>query len=165
MAKLIVNEFRNNFTYRLGVPDLERSAPIEDFIFNQKQGHCERYASALALLFRMKNIPTRVIIGYHVPPPNQFADFYNVQVKNGHAWVEAYIKQRSKWIIFDSTPEGESQLLKQSGIAYTIKDWIEYVWYSKIVEFSPGDQRGMLAVTILCILHIFLFLVKICYYL
>jgi hypothetical protein len=148
IADAIVSHFRKTFKYRVGVPDLKRSAPLDDFIFNRKEGHCERYASALALLLRMKNIPARVVVGYHVPPPNQFADFYNVQAKNGHAWVEAYIETRGMWTIFDGTPEAGSDMrVKSRGVAYTIKDWIEYVWYSKIVEFSPGDQKGLLAGT------------------
>ena len=60
MGNIIEVNFRKNFKYTLGVPDLKRSAPVEDFIFNQKEGHCERYASALALLLRMQNIPAPV---------------------------------------------------------------------------------------------------------
>ena len=144
IGALIESEFMRSFKYSLGVPDLKRSAPVEDFIFNQKEGHCERYASALALLLRMKDIPSRVVIGYHVPPPNQFADFYSVQAKDAHAWVEAYIQSEEKWVIFDGTPTGgDSARDKNTGFAYTVKDWLEYVWYSKIVEFSPDDQQGL----------------------
>ena len=146
IGNMIEVNFRKFFKYTLGVPDLKRSAPVEDFIFNQKEGHCERYASALALLLRMKNIPARVVIGYRVPPPNQFADFHNVQAKDAHAWVEAYIQPLTKWVLFDGTPGGgRSAVAPDRGFAYTIKDWIEYVWYSKIVEFSPGDQQGILS--------------------
>ena len=145
IGNLLEAEFLRNFKYRLGSPDLNKAAPVEDFIFNQKEGHCERYASALALLLRMKSIPSRVVVGYHVPPPNRFADFYSVQAKDAHAWVEAYIPSEEKWVIFDGTPAGrDSGGDKNNGIAYTIRDWIEYVWYSKIVEFSPDDQKGLL---------------------
>ena len=38
--------------------------PVEDFLVNRKQGHCEYFASALALLLRSIDIPSRVINGF-----------------------------------------------------------------------------------------------------
>src|SRR5262249_47582110 len=38
--------------------------PVEDFLFNVKEGHCERYASALVLMLRTQGVPARMIKGY-----------------------------------------------------------------------------------------------------
>ena len=35
-----------------------------DFLVNVKQGHCERFASALALMLRSQGIPSRVVVGF-----------------------------------------------------------------------------------------------------
>ena len=39
--------------------------PVMDFLINTKQGHCGRFASALALMLRSQGIPSRVIVGFH----------------------------------------------------------------------------------------------------
>lgn len=144
-VKIIEQYLKQNFTYELGTPNLNRLEPIDDFIFNQKAGHCERFASALALFCRMLNIPSRVVIGYYVPPKNQFADYHNVQVNNGHAWVEAFLPGKG-WATFDATPYSEQvQAEATPTFMLTIKDWIDFVWYSKIVEFSASDQNQLLS--------------------
>jgi len=159
-SELITAHLRSNFTYSTGVPDLERNAPIEDFIFNQKEGHCERYASALALLLRMSKIPSRVVVGYHVPPKNQFADYHSVLAENAHAWVEAFIKGKG-WVIYDGTPASNMiQAAANPGVMFTIKDWIEYIWYSKIVEFSANDQDSIFSGTKNSMAMLFLILKK-----
>lgn len=143
-VRIIEKYLKENLTYELGTPDLDRFAPIDDFIFNQKTGHCERFASALALFCRMRKIPSRVVIGYYVPDKNKFADYYNVQVNHGHAWVEAFIPGKG-WQTFDATPYSEQvQASNTPGFMMTIKDWMDYLWYSKIVEFSSNDQNQIL---------------------
>src|SRR5205814_2284821 len=48
--------------------DLRRQNPsldaAVDFLQNTKQGHCERYASALTLMLRSQGIPCRVVKGF-----------------------------------------------------------------------------------------------------
>ena len=38
--------------------------PVMDFLVNLKQGHCERYATALALMLRSLGVPARVVKGF-----------------------------------------------------------------------------------------------------
>ena len=38
--------------------------PVEDFLVNRKEGHCEYFASALALLLRSIDIPARMVNGF-----------------------------------------------------------------------------------------------------
>ena len=53
------------FTYSLeGQSRDPQIDPIEDFIANNPQGHCEYFATALALMLRSQGIPARVVIGY-----------------------------------------------------------------------------------------------------
>ena len=119
--------------------------PVDDFIFNGKKGHCERFASAMALLLRMAGVPSRVVIGYCPSEMNQFANFYNVKAKHGHAWAEAYISG-SGWMRFDATPVGDggTVITMKSNFSLSLMDWFEYVWYSKIVGFSIQDQKSIL---------------------
>jgi hypothetical protein len=69
-------------------PDLD---PIEDFVANHRQGHCEYFASALVMMLRSQGIPARLVIGYHGGEYNPLGDYYQVVQGNAHAWVEAYL--------------------------------------------------------------------------
>ncbi len=52
-----------NYSLRMDVIDPTLD-PVEDFLVNRKQGHCEYFASALALLLRSIDIPARIVIGF-----------------------------------------------------------------------------------------------------
>ena len=79
--------------------------PVEDFLFNRKSGHCEYYASALALLLRAVDIPSRVISGYKGGDINASGDYFEVQQRHAHTWVEALLDNR--WVTLDATPAAE----------------------------------------------------------
>jgi transglutaminase-like putative cysteine protease len=84
--------------------------PIVDFLFEQKRGHCEYFATALALLARAAGIPTRVVMGYRVAEHSPFG-YYVVRERNAHAWVEAWLPGEGpsggSWSTRDATPETE----------------------------------------------------------
>ncbi|MFM7115229.1 MAG: DUF3488 and DUF4129 domain-containing transglutaminase family protein [Planctomycetota bacterium] len=65
--------------------------PIEDFVANHKQGHCEMYASALTLMLRNQGIPARVVVGFCGGSYNNWTYCYTYSNEHAHAWVEAYI--------------------------------------------------------------------------
>ncbi|HBM15831.1 MAG TPA: hypothetical protein DD381_05760 [Lentisphaeria bacterium] len=133
---------RFNFTYELGSPELDSRKPIDDFIFNRKRGHCARFASALALFLRIKGIPARVVIGFYSNEKNEFGDFYNIRNSHTHAWVEAFFSDKG-WKILDSTPpdmRGGSTLANLP-LLTVLNDLIEYIWFSKIVNFTASDQN------------------------
>ncbi len=53
------------FTYTLQMEVFDRTLdPVEDFLVNRKSGHCEYFASALALLLRSVGIRSRVVNGF-----------------------------------------------------------------------------------------------------
>lgn len=84
---------------------------IEYFLFKQKKGYCEHYATAGTLLLRLKGIPARYVSGYFIRP-SEFKlehdesgnEKYVSYVKdyNAHAWTEVY-KEGFGWIPFDMT--------------------------------------------------------------
>lgn len=143
----IEQHFQTNFKYELGMPDLKRLNPVEDFIFGDKRGHCERFASALSLLLRMSGIPSRVAIGYYPAEKNRFANFYKIKAKHAHAWSEAYIQGKG-WITLDATPISDgSSTINDNSFTHSVMDWVEYVWYSRIVNFSVQDQSSIFTFT------------------
>lgn len=102
--------------------------PIVDFLFEQKRGHCEYFATALALLGRAAGIPTRVVMGYRVAERSPFG-YYVVRERNAHAWVEAWLPGEG-WSTRDATPETElpQNQAHDGGYASSLLDGLK-VWY------------------------------------
>jgi transglutaminase-like putative cysteine protease len=138
-AEILKQTFLADFQYALGVPDLDRLAPVDDFIFNAREGHCERYASALAVLLRMSGVPARVAVGYVAKERNEMGGFYNIRASDAHAWTEAWFEE-SGWTIVDATPYGQGIELTARPWYTTAWEWVENTWYSKIVEFNTDEQ-------------------------
>ena len=84
--------------------------PVEDFLLTTRAGHCERYATALALMLRSQGIPAVLVLGFkgcdHVGGGR-----YEVRQDNAHAWVEALVARPDRdpagpwhWLALDPTP-------------------------------------------------------------
>jgi transglutaminase-like putative cysteine protease len=102
----IAEALRTRYRYALRFERTRRVDPVLDFLERHPQGHCEYFASALALLGRAAGVPTRVIGGYRVAERNPLGDYYVVREKNAHAWVEAWDPARG-WVTLDATPIAE----------------------------------------------------------
>ena len=75
---------------------------------NYRAGYCEQFATAMALMARTLNIPSRVVMGF---APGDVVDtngdeYIYVRAKHGHAWVELYMPGQG-WLPFDPTPRGD----------------------------------------------------------
>jgi protein-glutamine gamma-glutamyltransferase len=104
------------FVYTLTPPLLDGDH-IDDFLFRSKQGFCSHFASAHAVLLRLKGIPARVVTGYHGGEYNPNGNYINIYDSSAHAWVE-YISPNGKWRRVDPTsvvsPERISAGLEQA---------------------------------------------------
>ena len=78
--------------------------PVEDFLVNRKEGHCEYFASALALLLRSIDIPARMVNGFKGGDWNELTQTMNVRQKHAHSWVEAYVGRRTRAIRRSGSP-------------------------------------------------------------
>lgn len=92
------------FTYSLEVPDPEGADPLASFL-DKRVGFCEQYASAMAGMFRIGGVPSRVVVGYTNGQQNEDGA-YEITTDDAHAWVEAYFGEAG-WVSFDPTPIGE----------------------------------------------------------
>lgn len=79
--------------------------PIVEFLTVHRRGHCELFASSMALLARAAGIPARVVVGYRVDEVNPITGLAVVRDRNAHTWVEAWVGDR--WMTFDPTPLSE----------------------------------------------------------
>lgn len=82
------------YEYSLSLRRHDRTLdPIEDFLFNTKSGHCERFASGLTLLLRGVGIPAQFVVGYRGCVPLDDGK-YLVRQDHAHAWVEVLTSER-----------------------------------------------------------------------
>jgi hypothetical protein len=160
-AVTVRNYLKTNFKYELGAPELDKKYPVENFIFYEKRGHCERFASALAVLLRVIDIPTLVTVGYRARERNEVGDYYNIRAGDAHAWTEAYFEDKG-WVILDATPVADIAVNRgesRKGVKWML-DYLEYIWYSKIVNLSYGEQLYLFNSIGVCIEMISTFLSK-----
>ena len=93
------------FEYSL---DVERKRGVDaviDLLFIHRVGHCELFATAMALLARSQGIPARIVTGYRVSEVNPVSGLAVVRERNAHTWVEAWVDGR--WDRWDPTPMSE----------------------------------------------------------
>jgi hypothetical protein len=89
-------EQRFSYTYSPG-----KITTFMQFMTTAKTGFCSHYASALAQILRVKNIPSRLVSGFLGGRLNSFANFYVITQNDAHVWVEAHDGER--WIRLDPT--------------------------------------------------------------
>ncbi|HET8549239.1 MAG TPA: DUF3488 and transglutaminase-like domain-containing protein [Bryobacteraceae bacterium] len=83
---------------RASVPD-----PLAHFLFERRKGHCEYFASAMAVMLRQLGIPARVVTGFQSGTYNHITGWHVIRTSDAHSWVEAYLERRG-WSTFDPTP-------------------------------------------------------------
>ncbi len=154
--------FSGRFRYTLDLkvtdPTLD---PIEDFLINTRAGHCEYFASSLALMLRSVGIPSRVVVGFHGGDWNTFGSFYQVRQLHTHAWVEAYIEPNALprdlpppaaqwlsggWLRLDATPgeERNAGLPPPSLTVQTYRQAVDYfkaLWSNYVLGMDAERQR------------------------
>jgi transglutaminase-like putative cysteine protease len=136
--------------------------PIEDFVSNHPQGHCEYFATALALTLRSQGIPSRVVLGFRTDEWNAVGKFYQVRQLHAHAWVEAYLpprdlpstllqgEDRQRWVLggwlrLDPTPAAELGTAAADRSAWGQWQrrfhWLQSAWDDYVVEMDRQRQR------------------------
>ncbi len=96
--------FSSQFTYKLAAQDAGNSDPVIHFLTKTKAGHCELFASGMALLLREKGIPSRYVTGFICEERHPSGKYYISRLGSAHAWLEAYDRDLKKWVMLEPTP-------------------------------------------------------------
>jgi len=75
---------------------------VDGFVFGERKGYCEHYASAFVLMMRAAGIPARVVTGYSGAEYQGDGDIYVVRQSFAHAWAEVWMDDTG-WLRFDPT--------------------------------------------------------------
>lgn len=94
--------------------DIEAPPPdrdgVDHFLFDSREGYCDYYASAMAVMARAVGIPARIAVGYAGGEYDRELDGYLVRRSNAHTWVEVYFPGYG-WIEFEPTA-GEPSIVR-----------------------------------------------------
>jgi transglutaminase-like putative cysteine protease len=139
-ARLIENYLRTHFGYTLELPATEPPDPIADFLFRRKKGHCEYFASAMAVMLRAVDIPSRVVTGFQSGVYNPISGSQLIRTSDAHSWVEAWMPRRG-WVTFDPTPPDPNpprqSLWTRLGF---YADAAEVFWQDWVVNYNLDRQ-------------------------
>jgi len=129
-----------HFGYTLELPHSPSKDPVANFLFERKKGHCEYFASSMAVMLRSLHIPSRIITGFRGGEFNDLTGQYIVRASDAHSWVEAYFPG-SGWISFDPTPAGNAPAGWSRMQLYI--DAAASFWREWIINYDVGHQRTL----------------------
>lgn len=139
-------EYLGEFEYSLDQPQSERVAagadPLEGFLFETHAGHCEYFATALALLLREVDVPTRIVNGYYGGHYNSMGEYYAVRQADAHSWVEVHFGPLG-WVTVDPTPAaglvaGDGAPLWPAGAQ--LVDAVRNAYLEWVIDYDYGKQ-------------------------
>ncbi len=131
-----------HFAYTLDLPRTPPQDPLANFLFERKRGHCEYFASSMAVMLRSLRIPSRLVTGFRGGEYNDLTGQYVVRASDAHSWVEAYFPGFG-WIGFDPTPAGS--LAARSGWSrmQLYMDAAASFWREWIINYDASHQRTL----------------------
>jgi len=141
-AVALESYLRTHFGYTLQLPHTPPRDPIADFLFERKQGHCEYFASAMAVMLRTLQIPSRVVNGFRTGEFNDVTAQYLIRGSDAHSWVEAYFPGYG-WISFDPTPAGLPQVRSGLGRIMLYLDAMASFWRDWVVNYDSAHQYSL----------------------
>ena len=141
-AARLESYLRQNYTYTTEIYNIGERFPLVGFLEHRFSGHCEFFASSMAILLRLKGIPTRLVTGYR---GGEIVGLSSTMVRQAmaHSWVEVWDETSRSWLGFDPTPARpvspawwRRPLEGLRKISSKIEGW----WDEQIVLYSSQTQ-------------------------
>jgi transglutaminase-like putative cysteine protease len=142
----ILRFFGHGFRYSLDPLPGDSADPLVRFLFEAKQGHCELYAGALAVLLRVAGVKSRVATGYYGGRWNSVGGYLAFTQQDAHAWVEV-LDDDGRWSWIDATPPEERAYRRRSTLDF-IRDVYgaaEAFWFDNIIDFDERKRKLLVA--------------------
>ncbi len=140
----IQDHLQHDFRYSLDGPEQPAGDPLADFLFVRREGYCEYFASAMAVMLRAEGIPARVATGFQSGYFNDVSGLYVVRASDAHAWVEGWID--GAWRTFDPTPSAAAPagrgLLSRLNMYL---DAADHAWQEWVVAYDLTHQAAIAA--------------------
>jgi transglutaminase-like putative cysteine protease len=146
-AAAIEQYLRENYGYTLNLGTIAPSDPITYFLFERKQGHCEYFASSMAVMLRSIGIPSRIVNGFRMGEYNDLTGNYIIRARDAHTWVEAFIPSVG-WMSFDPTPPDPSPVVNTFSRMRLYLDAAQEFWREWVINYDFGHQRELTVTTV-----------------
>ncbi|MEW7989408.1 MAG: DUF3488 and transglutaminase-like domain-containing protein [Candidatus Thiodiazotropha sp.] len=125
-ALALEQHLRNSYDYDFdSIFNSQQHTPLSRFLFETRKGHCEYFASALAVMLRTQGIPSRLVTGFSATNQNPLTGYYDIYALDGHAWVEAYVDGIG-WLELEPTAYYDGPAMDNETLsADQINDYVE----------------------------------------
>ncbi len=123
--------------------------PLNDFILNNRSGHCQYFASAMVMMARAAGVPARLVTGYYAHEHAGKSQMV-VRDRDAHAWTECWIDGVG-WVTVDATPAG-GKPDEVYGEPSTVRRWYEAIvdaWRAVRKWAATLTLRAVVSVTML----------------
>jgi len=164
---LILNYFRSEPFYYTRQPPAMLDRPIDQFLFEERRGFCEHYASAFVVLMRAAGLPARIVTGYLGGEFNNIGNYFIVRQSDAHAWAEVWLEDKG-WVRVDPTAVIPPSRVEQAqfrdrfgrtaGAGAGSESWfassiqrlkfmwdnVNHDWNDWIVGYNPKKQQSFL---------------------
>jgi transglutaminase-like putative cysteine protease len=142
-ARALEAHLRRDYGYTLDLLSKPVADPLAYFLFDRKKGHCEYFASSMAVMLRTLGIPSRVVTGFQSGVYNTMTGWQVIRASDAHSWVEAWIEGRG-WTTFDPTPfdpsGGATGLLSRLSL---LSDAASQFWTDWVMSYDLGHQVAL----------------------
>lgn len=139
-VEAIQSELLRNYRYTTELPGVHDD-PLAHFLFERREGHCEFFSTAMAVLLRSVGVPARNVAGYFGARRVDGEGYYLVQGGAAHSWVEVWFPGAG-FVPYDPTPpSGRPAFL--SGLSQYLTELMEKAsmrWQTLVVDYSIYDQ-------------------------
>jgi protein-glutamine gamma-glutamyltransferase len=138
-ARAVDAYLKGNYGYTLQLPGVRVPDQLTYFLFERKKGHCEYFATSMAIMLRTLNIPARVINGFRGGEYNDVTGNYIVRESNAHSWVEVYFPEFG-WMTFDPTPPSPAAAPGRWSRLELYLDAMEGMWREWVINYDFSHQ-------------------------
>ncbi|MFZ5480878.1 MAG: transglutaminaseTgpA domain-containing protein, partial [Myxococcota bacterium] len=117
-------------------PEAPGKDPVAEFLLQKKAGHCEYFATALAVMLRERQVPARLATGFHTGEVDD-EGLVIARRGHGHAWVEVLTSRG--WAVVDPTPDAELPDPETGSLAAKLEAFAG-AWYRNVVDYDAQAQ-------------------------
>ena len=94
---------QDHYQYSLETKNDQNENPLKNFLYIEKRGYCEHFATAAAMLARSLKVPSRIAYGWSGGRLYKAQNMFVFRAKDAHAWTEIKLDGYG-WVVFDTTP-------------------------------------------------------------
>lgn len=136
------SEYRYSLSMTAPAPGQD---PIEMFLFQTKEGHCEYFAAAMTAMCLSLDINARYVTGYLASEFDRETGVYTVRESDAHAWVEVET-QPGMWREFDPTPPDDLALAHNDrpslgAMWMRFLSSMEIAWSQGVISYDQDTQE------------------------